>query len=178
LRFIFLIQSEPKQISPIPFTQMELENFPVASLADRYRIGKSRLYERLKQLGIQTHTVNGRAYITLEQVKLLDEFNQHIIIHGQGKTFIEALSDELQTSNIQESEIISITPDFIKILLILEEYEKRCWLITTQQLAQLLGKSPSRFHGIKTYNYRGFIFNRCQDSTRETTWYVTKLLNK
>lgn len=156
---------------------LQLSNFPVSSLPDRYKIGKSQLYQRLRQLEIKTHVISGRAYVTQEQLELLDKFNTEILLNGSGKAFIknlatnslteleEVLSDELQVGGL----------DFIQPLLILEEFEKRQWLITSRQLAFLTNSTPSRFYGKSTYLYRGFVLRRVPDSTREATWKVDKI---
>ncbi|MEL6160115.1 MAG: hypothetical protein AAFQ40_06450 [Cyanobacteria bacterium J06623_5] len=57
---------------------------PVASLFERYKIAKSVIYKRMKDLEIQTQKIGIRAFITQHQLNLLDAL--HEFIQGGGNT--------------------------------------------------------------------------------------------
>lgn len=60
------------------------ELIPVASLVERYKIAKSVIYKRMKDLEIQTQKIGIRAFITQRQLNLLDAL--HEFIQGGGNT--------------------------------------------------------------------------------------------
>ncbi len=66
---------------------MNLEPFgrtPVSQLSDRYKLTRSVVYKRRKDLGIKTEKIGIRAYVSREQLTLLDAL--HEFIQGGGTT--------------------------------------------------------------------------------------------
>ncbi|MGD1865772.1 MAG: hypothetical protein ACFB0D_14570 [Phormidesmis sp.] len=57
---------------------------PVVDLLDRYKLGRSVIYKRLKDLGIKPKKISVRTYVNAEQLKLLDSL--HEFIQGGGTT--------------------------------------------------------------------------------------------
>ena len=57
---------------------------PVGSLVDRYKLTKSVIYKRMKDLGISTQKIGVKAYISPKQLNLLDAL--HEFIQGGGDT--------------------------------------------------------------------------------------------
>ncbi|MGB3574309.1 MAG: hypothetical protein WA783_11020 [Phormidesmis sp.] len=68
---------KPKEFNPDGRT-------PVSELSIRYKIVKSVVYTRMKALGIKTEKISVRAYVTDEQLVLLDAL--HGFIQGGGTT--------------------------------------------------------------------------------------------
>lgn len=168
----------------IPFTDIDyfmtdIENFPVSQLPARYNIGKSQLYNRLKRLNIKPYFVSSKSYVTFTELELLDELHNFIKGGGTIKDFLKDVLhydlEDKQDYALVNSIPVEITAiDFVKVLMVLDEFKVRGWLITTKQLALLLNKSPNTFYGKKYYNYRGFKLRRLEDSTNESTWEITK----
>ncbi|MBE9179401.1 hypothetical protein IQ268_12595, partial [Oculatella sp. LEGE 06141] len=52
-----------------------VDKIPVATLfPDRYGLGKTKVYEYLKDLGIRPFSDGRKSFISFEQLKLLDEY--------------------------------------------------------------------------------------------------------
>ena len=79
-------------------------DYSISDLLTRYKITKPALYTRFKGLGISTFKVGRKAYVTSEDVELLDKLDQHIYNNGTIANFVhdnEAAS-ELSTSSSEE----------------------------------------------------------------------------
>ena len=77
----------------------------ISELLTRYRITKPALYTRFKGLGIETFKVGRKAYVKSEDVKLLDELDQHIKKGGASADFVytnSATTDELSKASSEE----------------------------------------------------------------------------
>jgi hypothetical protein len=61
-----------------------LGRMPVNQLRDRYKLTRSVIYKRLKDLGIEREKIGNRAYLNREQLSLLDAL--HEFIQGGGTT--------------------------------------------------------------------------------------------
>lgn len=69
----------------------EIDRFPVSNLEGRYSLARSAVYKRMEQLGIGPQRVGKRAYITGQQLALMDDL--HAFINQQGGSaaeFVEA----------------------------------------------------------------------------------------
>ena len=56
----------------------QIDGFPVAQLPSRYGVARSVVYSRLSALKIEPSKRKNKAYITNEQLQLLDELNEHL----------------------------------------------------------------------------------------------------
>ncbi len=56
----------------------------VSELSGRYKLAKSVIYKRMKDLGIRSEKIGIRAYLSREQITLLDAL--HEFIQGGGTT--------------------------------------------------------------------------------------------
>ena len=66
-----------------------VESFPVAELPRRYGIGRSVVYKRLHGLGIHPQQQDRRSYVDGDQLKLLDDLDEHIRRDGTITSFVE-----------------------------------------------------------------------------------------
>lgn len=66
-----------------------IDRIPVNQLSDRYQLVRSAVYKRMADLGIEREKVGNRAYVSKEQVKLLDELHSFIGVGGNVAEFIE-----------------------------------------------------------------------------------------
>ncbi len=71
----------PEEFNPVGRT-------PVSELAARYKIVKSAVYRRMKALGIKSEKISIRAYITDEQLALLDALHEFIQRGGTTAEFV------------------------------------------------------------------------------------------
>ena len=56
----------------------QIDGFPVAQLPGRYGVARSVVYSRLSALKIEPSKRKNKAYITNDQLQLLDELNEHL----------------------------------------------------------------------------------------------------
>ena len=95
----------------------------VNELCDRYEI-KSRksLYSRLDGLGITLDKDGNKSYATEEQVKLLDQQNEHLKNGGTLKNFVPTAIAEVTVHNTQHNpdtaSIVETTQSAIATILI------------------------------------------------------------
>lgn len=60
----------------------------VPQLFIRYDLGKTAVYKRMAALGIEPKKLGNRAYVTAEQLALLDELHEHIKSGGITAEFV------------------------------------------------------------------------------------------
>jgi hypothetical protein len=65
-----------------------VDRIPVNQLSDRYKLARSAVYKRMADLGIEREKIGNRAYVSDEQVALLDELHDFIQIGGNVAEFI------------------------------------------------------------------------------------------
>lgn len=63
-------------------------DYSISDLLTRYKITKPALYTRFKGLRISTFKVGRKAYVTSEDVELLDKLDQHIYDNGTIADFV------------------------------------------------------------------------------------------
>ena len=104
---------------------------PISQLLTRYRITKPALYSRMKGLGISTFKIGRKAYVSSEDIELLDRLEQHIYDGGTIADFVridegyielsQELSEELSEStepifNGQSSTLLNALPLLVNSL--------------------------------------------------------------
>jgi hypothetical protein len=65
-----------------------VDRIPVNQLSDRYKLARSAVYKRMADLGIEREKIGNRAYVSDEQVALLDELHDFIQIGGNVAEFM------------------------------------------------------------------------------------------
>ena len=160
-----------------------LNGIPVNSLyPDRYGVGKSKIYATLKELGITPHRDRKTACLTLEQLLRLD---RHMAGDSSSKSTEVAETEpgsgivpvELSTLppvlqlliSAIANQISPPTPDPLLPQRQLQEIADRGWLVSTSQLAAILGVRPT--DGMVRY---GFVCDRAGRSGRESSFKVVK----
>lgn len=173
-----------------------MDSIPVSSLRDRYQIGKTAIYDRLKALGIQPQRRGKVAYISALELGQLDELNSRLKA-GEAMPNVSAEQTELvamKTFNepprlIQnttaELNTIALSPSIESAILtfatmlkperdLLSNHSQlqRCadndWLLSTIELRQLVGRIPKQ----EWFQRMGFTFTRC-----DREWKITRNLN-
>jgi DNA-binding Lrp family transcriptional regulator len=182
---------------------MEIVRVPISQLPSRYDIARSAIYTRLKDLRIEPSKEGKKAYVNAEQLQLLDELHEHINKGGTTGEFLkqkgtgQSRTDEggalVQDSpgqiTLQPSGLIAVVEAIVKRLLPksgsrlsylreLESAYEKGWLLSTSEVADLLGLSPKtvREYG-QQFEDAGFVFTRV--GTRkggEIAWAIEKRL--
>ena len=65
-----------------------IDRIPVNQLSDRYKLARSAVYKRMGDLGIEREKIGNRAYVSADQVALLDELHSFIGVGGNVAEFI------------------------------------------------------------------------------------------
>ncbi|MDJ0568646.1 MAG: hypothetical protein QNJ53_06325 [Pleurocapsa sp. MO_192.B19] len=79
---------------------MEIDLIPLAQLPSRYGIARSNLYNRLKDLKIESVKQGRKAFVTADGLRLLDGLHAHLESGGttnvsRSQTFLEGLWNEV-----------------------------------------------------------------------------------
>jgi hypothetical protein len=181
-------------------TETTLDSLPVASLQQRYGISRSVLYERINALQISSEKRGNKAYVNAEQIELLD--NLHAFLQNGGSTadFLASAGlstllsgdDQLATqSALLDAKALAalvvaiaqqITPSPVASpvaitfplanLEALERATTNGWLLSTSQLAPLLGLKTLTGKALTRY---GFTCQRVGKNGTESAWSVSKV---
>ena len=65
-----------------------IDLIPVTQLFVRYGLSSSAVYKRMADLGIERQKLGNRAYVTADQVALLDELHEHMRQGGNTAEFL------------------------------------------------------------------------------------------
>ncbi|MBD3885505.1 hypothetical protein IFO70_27685 [Phormidium tenue FACHB-886] len=169
----------------------ESERFPVNQLMQRYQIVKSGVYNRMRGLGIHPFRVAGKAYLTLEQLQLLDELHQFIQSKGTLAQFLErkrlqhpnAISSaksngcNASSSSIPVLLFFSIEPDSMEYFERLERAAQKRWHLSSTEVAVLLKLPVDQIEQQSDrFCEAGFLFTRVGERLLgEAAWRVSKL---
>ena len=183
----------------------EIDRFPVSQLQSRYALARSAVYKRMQDLRIVPEKIGQRAYITAQQVQLMDELHRFINQGGSAAEFIESRGLRQRSGNNGNAQTgsgsdLAITPndfggmigalaelmgrmgfgqpDPVKYFETLENAAQNGWLFSTSELAGLLDLSPREIEGYgDRFPEAGFIFSRSgYRKNGEIAWRVTKRL--
>ncbi len=170
-----------------------LDSLPVSQLPDRYGIVRSVVYTRLSDLHIKPEKRGNKSYVNADDLELLDALHRFI---QQGQTTAEFLElnglanptqhdPEPQNSLVRQPDTGTMMlafmdalaqrtappPDPLANLKALEEACQHQWLLSTSQLAFLLGLKSLSGQQIQRY---GFTFTRVGRNGAESAWKVEK----
>ena len=180
-------------------SQAELFDFPIKELPDRYSIARSAVYVRMKRLNITPHTQGNRSYINASQLELLDDLHD-FLVEDSSRTideFLKRLSafepNQLgffskgqlalkQTRHLTTESVSAIdynqgthAAQLRERFEFLERASAKGWLLSTSDLAQLIGLSPSTVVKHEHLSRWGFSFVKCTERTgREVNWTVKR----
>ena len=159
----------------------QVDSVPVSTLPDRYGIGKTAIYDRLKALGISPEKRGRASYVSSSQMEQLDELD----IRLKAGELMPSLS--IDEPIVPISSIATLSPSTDSILQALEmfkpdpdplrnhEFLKRCadnrYLLTTRELRRFAGTVPNC---VQEFNKMGFTFTRSNQNNAE--WIVSRLV--
>lgn len=175
----------------------EIDRLTISQLIERYRLARSAVYKRIEALGIEAKKIGGKAFYSTEQVRLLDELHDFIQRGGNTAQFIEMrgiqseefLPEESTGLTTGQSDLLTMmnrmmswmnppapVPDPLAYFEKLEQACRNQWLLSTSEVADLLGISVSE---IQRYGDRfqeaGFVFIRAgYRAGGELAWKVLK----
>ena len=189
---------------------VEVNLIPLSQLPDRYGIARSNLYNRLKDLKIESIKQGRKAFITSSQLQMLDDLDAHLQQGGTTPEYITQLSSDRAlttvptnqtevyhpeavetyqepTLTIQATALIGAIETVVKRLIPtnksrlsylreLEEAYDKGWLLSTSEVADLLGLSPKTIANYgQEFTDAGFIFARVGiRKGGEIAWSVDK----
>ncbi len=188
----------------------EVDLIPLSQLPNRYGIARSNLYNRLKDLKIESIKQGRKAFITSTQLQMLDGLDAHLQQGGTTPEYIAQLSSNQSlttvptnqtevyhpepletykepTLTIQPSALVGAIEAVVKRLIPtnksplsylreLEEAYDKGWLLSTSEVADLLGLSPKTIANYgQEFTDAGFIFARVGiRKGGEIAWSVDK----
>ena len=185
-------------------TETQLDSFPVSQLQDRYGIVRSAVYARLEGLKIKPEKQGNRSFVNADQLTLLDELNDHIKAGGTLPSFLSSghamessgqsghiVLDNQDTSSGHAIEssgqsgqalitlLESMTnklnqPEPLANLKALQEACDKGWLLSTSQLAPLVGISRKELASRAKWERFGFTFSKSGKNGAEIAWKVSK----
>ena len=88
---------------------MSDDKFPTNKLQERYVINRSVVYNRLEALQIKPQRDGNRAFISSEQLQLMDEFDAHLKAKGRTNEFVQRCIEEGRVVPAQRSATLSQT---------------------------------------------------------------------
>lgn len=171
------------------------DKIPVSSLyPDRYGVGRSKVYEYLKALGIQTFKPDGRhSYLHWADFEALDKYAAILEREGEDQAAVFASqwqqhsNPSTDTSTLATTESLALPPALQLIIDVivarlaptpddplqpqrqLQEACDRGWHLSTSQLQRILGTRPR--HESTRY---GFAFKHIGRFGRESAWRIER----
>jgi hypothetical protein len=169
---------------------MEIDLVPVSQLPSRYGIARSALYTRLKDLKIEPEKQGKKAFVNAFQLQQLDALHSHIQKGGTTGEFLKQqgslgqLATQIATS--PTAALVTVVEAIVKRLMpapsrlsYLRELEEACtqqWLLSTSELADLLGLTPGTITDYgEEFSDAGFTFTRAgKRKGGEIAWRIGK----
>ena len=181
-----------------------IDRIPVNQLINRYKLARSAVYKRMKDLGIDREKIGNRAYVSAEQLKELDALHEFIQMGGNVAEFIarrgiredtdqndiDSNSDGSSGLALNNSDMLKLFSAFAAELATkiqppvdplayyesLESAAGKGWQMRTSELCNLLKLSKKEIESYgQTFYEAGFAFNRVGfRSGGEAAWRVTK----
>jgi DNA-binding Lrp family transcriptional regulator len=181
---------------------MEIDHLPLSQLASRYNITRPALNKRLKALQIEPSKEGQEAYVSAQQLQQLDELHEHIQRGGTAHEFLKLRKEAASSSAlvydapgqilptqagtwvaaieaVVETVVKRLMPARGSRLSYLRELEEACekgWLLSTSEVADLLGLSPKTITNYgQEFEDAGFVFTRAGTRKRgEIAWAIDK----
>ena len=178
-------------------SQAELFDYPIRELPERYGIARSAIYVRMKRLNITPHTQGNRSYINASQLKLLDNLHD-FLAEDSGRNiddFLRSLNAvevtqpafsstgqlaPRQTGHLQgqsfpelQYQLEGHATQLRERFELLDRAATRGWLLSTSDLALLIGLEPGSLVRHQELSRWGFTFvKRVERTGREVNWAV------
>lgn len=179
----------------------EIDRLQVNQLSDRYNLARSAVYTRLDALGIKPEKIGNKAYVSAEQLLLLDELHAFIQTGRSTAEFLEmkGIQRAEASPSGQSSGLSTVQPEMMQFIAaiaaemasrfqppapepnplayfeLLEQACRNGWLLRTSELAELLDLPPSEVGSYDSFSEAGFVFTRAgYRAGGEVAWKVSK----
>ena len=192
---------------------MSVDLIPLSQLPSRYGIARSNLYNRLKDLKIESVKQGRKAFVSAADLQLLDKLHIHLEQGGNTSEFIKQQANEHHlvnsptafpevshsfetvypsepTISLNPSALVGVietvvkkfipsSPSRLTYLRELEEAYQNQWLLSTSELADLLGFSQKTITNYgQEFSDAGFVFERAGiRKGGEIAWSVDQVNN-
>lgn len=153
----------------------------ISDLRERYGLSsRQTVYDRMKALNIEP-VVRGK--ISAEQLKQMDKLDEHLQKGGTLSNFGANSQNQSDASLIVAEltklvEAIAPTPNLPEPLQALNELERAAekgWLLTTEQVKQLIGVKPTVRGSDRTFTRGSFSFVKSGKIGSQIAWKVVKV---
>ena len=180
-------------------SETELFDYPIKQLPDRYGIARSAVYVRMKRLNITPHTQGNRSFINASQLELMDDLHDFLTEDSsrtiddflRRRSAVEVMQQvfpttgqlarqqagHLQGQSFPELEYKpgSNAAQLRERFEFLDRASERGWLLSTSDLARLIGLEPASVVKHDELSRWGFTFTKCTErSGREVNWAVKR----
>lgn len=137
----------------------DIDPYPVSALFARYNRSRDVIYKRLDALNITPHRLEkgNQSYISLEELRQLDELHEHVVAGGKLSDFPMPISTDIGQSDIVGRQLSELgVEQFLELAhtiagLIrpddrfsnyeqLERFARNGWLIQSKDLRDLIGR--------------------------------------
>ena len=170
-------------------SQTEVFDYPIRELPERYGIARSAIYVRMKRLNITPHTQGNRSYINASQLELLDKLHD-FLAEDSGRTiddFLRSLNAvevkqpafsstgqlaPRQTGHLQgqsfpelQYQLEGHATQLRERFELLDRAATRGWLLSTSDVALLIGLEPGSLVRHQELSRWGFTFVKCVERT-------------
>jgi DNA-binding transcriptional regulator YhcF (GntR family) len=173
-----------------------VDRLAVRDLEGRYQIGRTAVHNRIKALGLKTVKEGKRSFVTGDDLGRLDQLHDHLVQGGSMDSFInadehvhytnteqeESLNQALATNQPPSLELfaqalaaaVAPKPDPLAYLDRLLWLAQNQVLLSTGELAELLGLSRETLKKLKEFERSGFRFFRDGKTGTQSAWKVSK----
>ncbi|MBF2002806.1 MAG: hypothetical protein IGS50_19240 [Synechococcales cyanobacterium C42_A2020_086] len=180
----------------------EIDRLPVNQLMQRYNLARSAVYTRMEALGIQPTRIGNKAYVSAQQLQLLDDLHQFIKSGGTTAEFLDqrGMSRPKAEAFDSSSGLSTVQPGLVQLVSeiaaqvasrfqpalpesdpfayyeTLEQAAQNGWLLRTSEIAELLDLPISEFQYYgERFSEAGFVFTRAGfRAGGEVAWRVSK----
>lgn len=180
----------------------EIDTIALTDVQERFQIGRTALYDRLKALGITPEKIGNKSYINSEQLAQMEALHEHL---KTGKLSDFMASHSPRTPNSQSGQLAQpvatvsgITPSAIEVidrvldrllqtavqaapksksvnfanLEALDRAADKRWHLSSSQVKDLLGVASLPKSPFTRF---GFSFEKAGKNGNEAAWRITKI---
>jgi len=147
----------------------------VESLHDRYNLGKTQIYQRLKTAGVTPFRgVGGKSFVSANDLAKLDRLHQSIVLGDMAapnEQRTEITTDGWGVLTEVLAAINSAPADPMQNHRYLHEAAVNGWLLSTPLLRSLVGIRPQG----QSFHRMGFKFDRVGREWRVQAWWIQSI---
>ena len=183
---------------------LEIDRLPVKDLPARYGIGKTALYSRISVAGVKPEKKGNKSYVSGKDLEELDRLDAHLAAGGTLEDFQARFqSGELSTKspvdNPPESLLdgsmielnqpnIALLKELMELMALLvkpsnklaymdtlEKAVEKDWILTTQEIKDLIGCKPTLKNNKNSYTRGCWRFVKSGKIGNQNAWRIKKI---